>query len=112
MRDSQHVLNIDGLESWLQEQENSLTTVEEEKIPLVEVSGVNYAYGKGDSRVQVLFNNDLTIYSGEIVIMTGPSGSGKTTLLTLVGALRSMQEGNLKVLGRGCRACDQPSRLT
>ena len=32
--------------------------------------------------------------------MTGPSGSGKTTLLTLVGGLRSPQEGSLKVLGK------------
>ncbi|MCY7320682.1 MAG: ATP-binding cassette domain-containing protein, partial [Phormidesmis sp. CAN_BIN36] len=40
---------------------------------------------------------------GEVVIMTGPSGSGKTTLLTLIGALRSTQEGNLKVLGQELR---------
>jgi putative ABC transport system ATP-binding protein len=33
------------------------------------------------------------------VIMTGPSGSGKTTLLTLVGTLRSVQEGSLRVVG-------------
>ncbi len=32
--------------------------------------------------------------------MTGPSGSGKTTLLTLVGELRSPQEGSLKILGK------------
>jgi putative ABC transport system ATP-binding protein len=32
--------------------------------------------------------------------MTGPSGSGKTTLLTLIGALRTVQEGRLRVLGR------------
>ena len=31
------------------------------------------------------------------MILTGPSGSGKTTLLTLIGALRSTQEGSLKV---------------
>ncbi len=31
--------------------------------------------------------------------MTGPSGSGKTTLLTLIGTLRTVQEGSLKVLG-------------
>ncbi|PHJ67370.1 hypothetical protein VF14_00510 [Nostoc linckia z18] len=31
--------------------------------------------------------------------MMGPSGSGKTTLLTLIGGLRSVQEGSLKVLG-------------
>jgi len=34
------------------------------------------------------------------VVMTGPSGSGKTTLLTLVGALRTLQEGSVKVLDR------------
>jgi len=32
-----------------------------------------------------------------------PSGSGKTTLLTLVGALRSAQEGSLRVLGQELR---------
>ena len=34
---------------------------------------------------------------GEFVILTGPSGAGKTTLMTLVGALRAMQSGSLKV---------------
>jgi putative ABC transport system ATP-binding protein len=32
--------------------------------------------------------------------MTGPSGSGKTTLLTLIGGLRSVQEGSLKFNGQ------------
>jgi putative ABC transport system ATP-binding protein len=45
-------------------------------------------------------DNNLEIMPGEIVIMTGPSGSGKTTLLTLIGALRTVQEGRLEVLGR------------
>ena len=66
----------------------------------VDVRGVNHAYGQGENRKQVLFDNNLTLYSGEIIIMTGPSGSGKTTLLTLIGALRSLQEGSLKVFGR------------
>ncbi len=61
---------------------------------------VNYAYGKGETRTQVLFDNTLEISRGEVVIMTGPSGSGKSTLLTLIGALRGMQEGRLEVLGR------------
>ena len=29
----------------------------------------------------------------------GPSGSGKTTLLTLIGCLRDVQEGSVKLLG-------------
>ncbi len=67
--------------------------------PSVEVEGVSHFYGAGENRKQVLFENKLTLYPGEIVIMTGPSGSGKTTLLTLIGALRSVQQGSLKVLG-------------
>ncbi len=43
---------------------------------------------------------NLEIPAGEITILTGPSGSGKTTLLTLIGALRSLQSGSLKVLDR------------
>jgi len=66
----------------------------------VSARGVNYAFGAGETRSQVLFDNTIEIGRGEVVIITGPSGSGKTTLLTLVGALRSVQEGRLCVLGR------------
>ena len=65
----------------------------------IRVSGLNHAFGKGDLRKQILFDITTEIPKGEIVIVTGPSGSGKTTLLTLVGALRSAQEGNIEVLG-------------
>jgi putative ABC transport system ATP-binding protein len=61
---------------------------------------VNHFYGEGDSRNQVLFDNSIEIEAGQLVIMTGPSGSGKTTLLTLMGALRSVQSGQIQVLGR------------
>ncbi|MCF8063543.1 MAG: ATP-binding cassette domain-containing protein [Deltaproteobacteria bacterium] len=67
--------------------------------PSIEMKGINYAFGEGESRKQVLFDNRLQVFPGEIVILTGPSGSGKTTLLTLIGALRSIQEGSMKVLG-------------
>ena len=40
---------------------------------------------------------------GEIVVITGASGAGKTTLLTLCGALRSVQDGELEVLGRNLK---------
>lgn len=64
----------------------------------VRVRNLNYFYGQGDLRKQVLYNINLDLPKGQIVIMTGPSGSGKTTLLTLMGALRTLQEGSLKVL--------------
>ena len=68
--------------------------------PVVDVQKLNHAYGEGELKKQVLFENSLTVYPGEIVIMTGPSGSGKTTLLTLIGTLRRVQEGSVKVVGQ------------
>jgi putative ABC transport system ATP-binding protein len=70
-----------------------------EKEPVIAIKNLNHYYGKGALRKQILFDINLEIYSGEIVIMTGPSGSGKTTLLSLIGGLRSVQEGSLKFLG-------------
>jgi len=70
--------------------------------PIV-VAGLNHAYGKGELRKQILFDVEVEIRSGEIVIVTGPSGSGNTPLLTLVGALRSAQEGSVRVLGNELR---------
>ena len=70
---------------------------------VVRVSGLNHQYGQGDTRSQVLFDNNLEIAPGEIVILTGPSGSGKTTLLTLISGLRTVQSGSVRVLGRELR---------
>jgi putative ABC transport system ATP-binding protein len=66
---------------------------------VVEVKQLNHYFGKGNLKKQVLFDINLQIGKGEIVLMTGPSGSGKTTLLTLSGGLRSPQEGSMRVLG-------------
>ncbi|NJL09989.1 MAG: ATP-binding cassette domain-containing protein [Calothrix sp. SM1_7_51] len=66
----------------------------------VQIRNLNYYYGKGDLRTQILHNINLDLPLGQIIIMTGPSGSGKTTLLSLIGALRSNQEGSLKILGQ------------
>ncbi|MGB7520079.1 MAG: DevA family ABC transporter ATP-binding protein [Spirulinaceae cyanobacterium] len=63
------------------------------------VDQLDHYFGSGKLRKQALFDINLKISVGEIVIMTGPSGSGKTTLLTLIGGLRSAQSGSLKVVG-------------
>ena len=68
-------------------------------VPSIVVQNVDHFFGSGKLRKQALFDINLTIQAGEIVIMTGPSGSGKTTLLTLIGGLRSAQTGSLKVVG-------------
>lgn len=66
--------------------------------PVVSIRHLNHAFGKGQLRKPVLKDISLDLNPGEIVILMGPSGSGKTTLLTLIGALRSQQEGSLKFL--------------
>ncbi|MBW4691189.1 MAG: DevA family ABC transporter ATP-binding protein [Lyngbya sp. HA4199-MV5] len=66
----------------------------------ISVRHLDHTFGHDRLQKQVLFDINLDINSGEIIIMTGPSGSGKTTLLTLVGGLRSAQSGSLKVLGQ------------
>ncbi|MGH1397273.1 MAG: DevA family ABC transporter ATP-binding protein [Trichormus sp.] len=67
---------------------------------LVSIRNLNHHFGKKTLKSQILFDINLTIKYGEIVTMTGPSGSGKTTLLTLIGGLRSVQNGSLKFLGQ------------
>lgn len=66
---------------------------------VIAIAHLAHHFGTGELRKQVLYDIDLTIAAGEIVIMTGPSGSGKTTLLTLMGGLRSVQTGSLQFLG-------------
>lgn len=73
--------------------------------PVISVQNLNHYFGSGELRKQALFDINLEIYPGDIVIMTGPSGSGKTTLLSLMGGLRSAQEGSLKILSEEmCKA--------
>jgi putative ABC transport system ATP-binding protein len=67
---------------------------------IVDIKNLNQYFGKKTLRSQILFDINFRIKYGEIVIMTGPSGSGKTTLLTLIGGLRSVQEGSLEFLGQ------------
>lgn len=68
--------------------------------PVVKLSGLSHWYGEGETRRQVLFDLDLVVSRGEVVFLMGPSGCGKTTILTLVGGLRSVQRGAVRVAGR------------
>ncbi|MDB9457060.1 DevA family ABC transporter ATP-binding protein [Dolichospermum circinale CS-1225] len=68
--------------------------------PSIKIEDLNHFYGEKELTKQVLFDINLEIKPGEIVILTGPSGSGKTTLLSLIGALRSVQNGSLQELNQ------------
>jgi putative ABC transport system ATP-binding protein len=75
--------------------------------PVISVRNLNHYFGQGALQKQALFDINLDVFQGEIVIMTGPSGSGKTTLLTMMGGLRSAQEGSLKILGQEMRGASK-----
>ncbi|MEB3218911.1 MAG: DevA family ABC transporter ATP-binding protein [Nostocales cyanobacterium 94392] len=68
------------------------------KQAIIKVTNLNYYYGSKALKKQILFDINLEINAREVTLLTGPSGSGKTTLLTLIGALRSVQEGSLQFL--------------
>jgi putative ABC transport system ATP-binding protein len=76
-------------------------------LPTIQIENLNHSFGEGNLQKPVLIDINLEIHAGEIIILTGPSGSGKTTLLTLIGALRSMQEGSLKILDRELKGASQ-----
>ncbi len=79
--------------------------------PVICGEGINFAFGQGELRKQILFDVDIRIQPGEIVLLTGPSGSGKTTLLTLIAGLRTLQEGKLNVLGHSLYNASQRDLL-
>jgi putative ABC transport system ATP-binding protein len=70
------------------------------------VRGVDHAFGEGEARKQVLYGIDLTVERGSLIVLMGPSGSGKTTLLTLMGCLRQMQGGSIRLLGNELAGAD------
>jgi putative ABC transport system ATP-binding protein len=65
----------------------------------IEIAKLRHWYGEGDLKRLILHDIDLSIERGKTTFLMGPSGCGKTTLLTLIGALRSVMEGSVRVLG-------------
>ena len=76
----------------------------------VVVDNLFHAFGQGEMRREVLQNISFSIEPGEVVLLTGPSGCGKTTMLTLIGALRTVQQGEVSVLGESLHGAGRRRR--
>jgi len=60
---------------------------------VIELKGIKKSYFIGERELPILKGIDLTIKSGELVILMGVSGSGKTTLMNIIGLLDKQTEG-------------------
>ena len=76
----------------------------------ISAQDLRHSYGEGSLKTEILHGLDFQINAGEVTLLVGPSGSGKSTLLTLVGALRSVQTGSLKVLGTELNGTSEQAR--
>ena len=63
---------------------------------LIEFQGFNKFFGEH----QVLKEVNLTVESGEVIVILGPSGCGKSTLLRCLNGLESAHSGHLRFAGR------------
>ena len=67
---------------------------------VLEIQGLNKAFGSGHLEVQVLKDIYFTISSGELVALMGPSGSGKTTLLLCISLILEPTAGTIVLDGK------------
>lgn len=63
--------------------------------PLVELTKVNKHFGD----VQVLYDINLAVEPGEVVVVIGPSGSGKSTLCRCINRLETITSGEIRIDG-------------
>ncbi|GIL25798.1 arginine ABC transporter ATP-binding protein [Actinocatenispora comari] len=63
--------------------------------PLVVLDGVNKWFGP----LHVLQDINLTVHTGEVVVVIGPSGSGKSTLCRAINRLEPIDQGTITVDG-------------
>ena len=65
-------------------------------VPVLEVSGLAYAYPDGH---QALYGVDLSLARGERVSLLGPNGAGKTTLVLHLNGILEAGQGSVEVSG-------------
>src|SRR6202012_5141902 len=62
---------------------------------MIKLQGVEKWYGS----FKALTNINLTVNSGEKIVLCGPSGSGKSTLIRCINRLEAYQAGKITVSG-------------
>lgn len=65
----------------------------------LKATGICHAYGKGETKVDVLKDFALTLAPGAFEALMGPSGSGKSTFLHLAAGLLAPSAGTIEIGG-------------
>ena len=74
----------------------------------IEFQNVDFSYGEGRERRQVLHNVNLKIPEYSVAAIVGPSGSGKSTICNLIARFYDADSGSVRVGGHDVKefTCD------
>lgn len=103
-------LFIDNMIEFMKEKTEIVPTVPEPRIPntdcehTIELRGVSFTY-PGTKR-KILDNINLTLKSGDRIVLVGLNGAGKTTLIKLITRLYDPTEGTIYLDGYDIREYD------
>jgi len=78
--------------------------------PIIDLKNVSKTYVRGEEKLEVLKNLDLSAPVGAFEALMGPSGSGKSTLLNLIAGLDQPTSGQIRVAGADLSAMDEADR--
>jgi putative ABC transport system ATP-binding protein len=70
-------------------------------VSVLEARDLTKTFGSGEATVTAVESVNLSVDSGEIVLLLGPSGSGKTTLVSMIGGLLTPTKGTVSIDGIG-----------
>jgi len=56
-------------------------------------------FGDGDTRLRVLHDVTVDVFTSELTLLVGPSGCGKTTLISIIAGLLDPTDGEVELFG-------------
>ncbi len=86
------------------------TQIAADKLPVLELRGIQKSFTQGKETLEVLKGVDFTIHAGETVALVGPSGAGKSTLLNIAGLLEPPNEGEVLLDGHSAKSLSDDER--